>query len=122
MNSLRRTIRLILLCCVPSLGSAAEKTNVILIMADDIGYECYQPYGGTSYQTPVLNTLAATGMRFDHAYSNPICTPTRVKIMTGLSNVRNYASFSVLKNTERTFGHMMQDAGYRTAIAGKWQL
>ena len=122
MNSLRRTIRLILLCCAPSLGSAAEKTNVILIMADDIGYECYQSYGGTSYQTPVLNTLAATGMRFDHAYSNPICTPTRVKIMTGLSNVRNYASFSVLKNTERTFGHMMQDAGYRTAIAGKWQL
>lgn len=101
---------------------AAEKTNVILIMADDIGYECYQPYGGTSYQTPVLNRIAAQGMRFEHAYSNPICTPTRVKIMTGLSNVRNYSSFSILNKTERTLGHMMQDAGYRTAIAGKWQL
>lgn len=103
-------------------AAAVEKTNVILIMADDIGYECYEPYGGTSYQTPVLNRIAKEGVRFAHAYSNPICTPTRVKIMTGLSNVRNYASFSVLKKTEWTFGHMMQDAGYRTAIAGKWQL
>lgn len=101
---------------------AAKKTNVILIMADDIGYECYGAYGGTSYKTPVLDRLAANGMRFDHAYSNPVCTPTRVKIMTGLRNVRNYASFSVLKRKERTFGHMMLDAGYRTAIAGKWQL
>jgi len=91
-------------------------------MADDIGYECYGAYGGSSYQTPVLDKMAQQGMRFDHAYANPLCTPTRVKIMTGLSNVRNYASFSTLKKTEKTFGHMMQDAGYRTAIAGKWQL
>jgi arylsulfatase A len=107
---------------LPGLAWAAPKTNVILIMADDIGYECYGAYGGTSYQTPVLDRLAAAGVRFDHAYSQPICTPTRVKIMTGLRNVRNYASFSVLKKAERTFGHMMRDAGYRTAIAGKWQL
>ena len=103
-------------------GLNATKTNVILIMADDIGYEAYQAYGGTSYQTPVLNNMAAQGMRFNHAYSNPVCTPSRVKIMTGLRNVRNYVSFSILKQTERTFGHMLQDAGYRTAIAGKWQL
>ena len=101
---------------------AGEKTNVILIMADDIGYEAYGAFGGTSYQTPVLDRMAAEGMLFNHAYSNPVCTPSRVKIMTGLSNVRNYVSFSILKKTEKTFGHMMQDAGYRTAIAGKWQL
>ena len=105
-----------------NLVSRAEKTNVILIMADDIGYECYEAYGSTSYKTPVLNKMASGGMRFDHAYSNPVCTPSRVKIMTGLSNVRNYASFSILKKSERTIGHMMQDAGYHTAIAGKWQL
>jgi arylsulfatase A len=103
-------------------AGGSKKTNVILIMADDIGYECYGAYGGTSYQTPILDKMAAEGMRFKHAYSNPVCTPTRVKIMTGLSNVRNYASFSILKKTERTIGHMMQEAGYRTAIAGKWQL
>jgi arylsulfatase A-like enzyme len=107
---------------VPNLASGAEKTNVILIMADDIGYECYGAYGGTSYRTPVLDRMAANGMRFDHAYANPLCTPSRVKIMTGLSNVRNYAAFSILKRSEKTFGHMMRAAGYRTAIAGKWQL
>jgi len=87
-----------------------------MIMADDIGYECYQAYGGTSYKTPVLNKMAAAGMRFTHAYSNPVCTPTRVKLMTGLSNVRNYASFSILKKSDRTIGHMMQEAGYKTMV------
>ena len=107
---------------VDSATKAPLKTNVILIMADDIGYECYGAYGGTSYKTPVLDRMARQGMRFDHAYSNPVCTPSRVKIMTGLSNVRNYAAFGILRQSERTIGHMMKDAGYRTAIAGKWQL
>ena len=107
---------------VASATKAPLKTNVILIMADDIGYECYGAYGGTSYKTPLLDRMARQGMRFDHAYSNPVCTPSRVKIMTGLSNVRNYAAFGILRQSERTIGHMMKDAGYRTAIAGKWQL
>lgn len=101
---------------------ASSRTNVVLIMADDIGYECYESYGSTSYKTPVLNRLAREGMRFTNAYSNPVCTPTRIKIMTGLRNVRNYIGFSLLGKSERTIGHMMQDAGYKTAIAGKWQL
>ena len=104
--------------------NAAEtaRPNVVLIMADDIGYECYESYGSTSYKTPVLNRLAKEGMRFANAHSNPICTPTRIKIMTGLRNVRNYIGFSLLGKSERTIGHMMQGAGYKTAIAGKWQL
>ncbi len=102
--------------------AGAEKTNVIVIMADDIGYECYGSYGGTSYKTPVLDKMAEKGMRFSHAYSNPVCTPSRVKIMTGLSNIRNYSAFSILRKDSRTFGHMMQEAGYKTAVAGKWQL
>ncbi len=122
MNKNYRILTLLALLFIPLLAFGAEKTNVILIMADDIGYECYEAYGGTSYKTPVLNKMAEAGMRFDHAYSNPVCTPSRVKIMTSLSNVRNYTSFSTLKKTERTIGHMMKDAGYRTAIAGKWQL
>lgn len=109
------------LIAIPAV-SAAEKTNVIVIMADDIGYECYGVYGGTSYLTPNIDRLAADGIRFTHCYSQPLCTPSRVKIMTGKSNARNYAAFSILKKGERTFGHMMQDAGYRTAVAGKWQL
>ena len=103
-------------------SATAEKTNVIVIMADDIGYECYGTYGGTSYATPNIDRLAANGIRFNHCYSQPLCTPSRVKIMTGMSNVHNYAAFSILKKNARTFGHMMRDAGYRTAVAGKWQL
>ncbi len=122
MNRASPTLTLLALLLAPGLALGTEKTNIILIMADDIGYECYGAYGGTSYKTPVLDKMAERGMRFNHAYSNPVCTPSRVKIMTGLSNVRNYASFSVLKKTEKTIAHMLQDAGYKTAIAGKWQL
>tara|TARA_R110002049_G_scaffold285698_4_gene467029 strand:- start:177122 stop:178402 length:1281 start_codon:yes stop_codon:yes gene_type:complete len=102
--------------------TGADQPNIVLIMADDIGYECYGAYGGTSYATPNIDRLAASGIRFNHCYSQPLCTPSRVKIMTGKSNVRNYAAFSILKKGETTFGHMMRSAGYRTAIAGKWQL
>ncbi|MEO1526118.1 MAG: sulfatase-like hydrolase/transferase [Planctomycetota bacterium] len=129
----RNPIRLPTLVCVALILSHAaanhalanndsSRTNVVLIMADDIGYECYESYGSTSYKTPVLNRLAREGMRFTNAYSNPVCTPTRIKIMTGLRNVRNYIGFSLLGKSERTIGHMMQAAGYKTAIAGKWQL
>lgn len=122
-----RTTRIALVCAAtflmaPASAVSKDRTNVILIMADDIGYECYGAYGGTSYPTPNIDRLAANGMRFQHCYSQPLCTPTRVKVMTGKSNTRNYAAFSVLKRSERTFGHMLRDAGYRTAIAGKWQL
>ena len=61
----------------------AKKPNIVLIMADDLGYECIGANGGTSYQTPVLDSLAKTGMRFEHCYSQPLCTPSRVQIMTG---------------------------------------
>jgi arylsulfatase A len=106
----------------PLHAKSSDRPNIILIMADDIGYECYGSYGGTSYSTPNLDRMAANGLRFDHCYSQPLCTPSRVKIMTGMSNVRNYSAFSILKKDQRTFGHMLRSAGYRTAIAGKWQL
>lgn len=99
-----------------------EKPNVILIMADDLGYEALSCNGGQSYQSPNLDKLARTGMRFTHCYVNPLCTPTRVALMTGLYNSRNYVRFGTLKHGEKTFGHMMRDAGYATCVVGKWQL
>ena len=105
-----------------SVSAPTERPNVILIMADDVGYECFGCYGSRQYQTPNIDRLAREGMRFTHCYSQPLCTPSRVKLMTGLSNVRNYSAFSVLNPDQRTIGHHMQAAGYRTFIAGKWQL
>ena len=91
-------------------------------MADDMGYECIGANGGTSYATPNIDRLAERGMRFEHCYSNPACTPSRVLIMTGRFNVYNYTRFAQLKRGENTFGHVLAKAGYATCIAGKWQL
>ncbi len=99
-----------------------RQPNVILIMADDVGYECFSCYGSRQYKTPHIDRLARQGLRFRHCYSQPLCTPSRVKLMTGLSNVRNYSAFSVLNRDQKTIGQYMKAGGYRTAVAGKWQL
>ncbi|MBI9016396.1 MAG: sulfatase-like hydrolase/transferase [Phycisphaerae bacterium] len=105
-----------------SVASQKSKTNIILIMADDIGFECFGCYGSKMYSTPNLDKLAADGIRFTHCYAQPLCTPSRVKLMTGKSNIRNYVDFSVLDKSQQTFGQMLKTVGYKTCIAGKWQL
>ncbi len=100
----------------------ARKPNLIVIMADDLGYETIGANGGTSYKTPVLDRLAATGVRFTHCYVQPLCTPTRVQMMTGLYNIRNYINFGNMDPRAVTFAHHLKAAGYATCIVGKWQL
>ena len=102
--------------------SESKKPNVILIMADDMGYECVAANGAEEYKTPALDQLAAEGVRFTNAFANPLCTPSRVKIMTGQYNVKNYVKFRVLDRSQKTFAHYMKEAGYKTVVAGKWQL
>ncbi len=101
---------------------AQERPNIVLIMADDFGYECVGANGGTSWSTPHLDELARTGLRFEHCYSQPLCTPSRVQLMTGIYNVRNYTRFGVLPETETTFANLLQNVGYETCVIGKWQL
>jgi len=113
---------LLLVFSLWSFGAEDTKPNLILIMSDDMGYECVQANGGTSYQTPHLDKLARTGARFTHCYSQPLCTPSRVKIMTGMSNIRNYVRFGVLDREQTTFAHLLKKSGYATCIVGKWQL
>ena len=99
-----------------------SKPNIVLIMADDLGIETMGSYGGTLYKTPNLDRLAANGARFEHCYAQPICTPSRVQLMTGQYNVRNYTKFGLLPRGETTFAHKLKAEGYATCIAGKWQL
>lgn len=100
----------------------ALRPNIVLIMADDMGYECVGANGSEFYRTPNLDRLAAEGMRFEHCYSQPICTPSRVQIMTGRYNSRNYVRFGLLHPNEITFANVLKEAGYKTCVAGKWQL
>jgi len=114
-------ITLILIACqVPK--EKALKPNVILIMADDIGFECLSINGSTSYKTPVLDSLAKNGINFKRALSQPLCTPSRVKIMTGKYNYKNYEYFTYLNPNQKTFGNLFKENGYKTAVVGKWQL
>lgn len=101
---------------------AAAQPNLILIVADDLGFETIGANGGTSYRTPVLDQLAANGVRFTHCFVQPLCTPTRVQLMTGQSNVRNYVRFGFMDPQSVTFANLLKAAGYVTGITGKWQL
>ncbi|MHC4557824.1 MAG: sulfatase-like hydrolase/transferase [Planctomycetota bacterium] len=100
----------------------SKHPNIVLIMADDLGHECLGCYGSASYKTPVLDELAGIGVLFEDCHAQPLCTPSRVKIMTGRSNARNYIKFGEFDFREKTFAHVMKSAGYDTCIVGKWQL
>jgi arylsulfatase A len=106
----------------PAAAQETRPPNIVLILADDLGYEGLSSNGSTSYHTPNLDDLAASGMRFERAYAMPLCTPTRSLLMTGRFNFRNYEQFGHLKTGEQTFANFIHDAGYATAMVGKWQL
>ncbi len=120
----RRFLAFLLLLIAGFQAAAQDRRpyNIVLIMADDAGVETVATYGGNSHATPEINRLAAEGVRFDNAHSQPLCTPSRVKIMTGQHNYRNYEQFAYLRPEVTTFGHALKAAGYRTLVAGKWQL
>jgi arylsulfatase A len=99
-----------------------KQPNIILIMADDIGFEAFGSYGNTNYKTPRIDKMAANGMQFNYCYAQPLCTPSRVQIMTGKYNFRNYLKFGSLDMNETTFAHVLKSEGYKTCIVGKWQL
>lgn len=98
-----------------------NRPNIILILADDMGRECIGTYGST-YNTPNLDRLAEVGIKFNNGFSQPLSTPSRVQLMTGKYNNKNYSKFEFLNQTEKTFANLAKDAGYTTMIAGKWQL
>ncbi len=83
-------IYLLILSTIFSLKlKAQDKPNIVFIMADDVGAEVLQSYGGESYATPNLNKLAESGLQFNYAFTTPLCTPTRVQVMSGQYPFRN---------------------------------
>ena len=119
---------LLALCYVASatcLVYADERPNIVLILADDVGHECLGCYGGESHRTPNLDHLAKTGIRFQHCYSMTVCHPTRLTLMTGRYPFRfNDAKWGSFPRSaeSQTFSKILADAGYATAVTGKWQL
>ena len=100
-------------------------------MIDDLGAEAVGAYGGTSYQTPEMDKLAAKGMRFDNAFAQPMCMISRATLMSGRYGFRSGLPRNIdpvarggvgWGKNEITFANLLQDAGYTTAISGKWHL
>ncbi|MCB1227880.1 MAG: sulfatase-like hydrolase/transferase [Verrucomicrobiales bacterium] len=96
--------------------------NVVFILADDLGRECLECYGGESYRTPNLNRLAQEGTRFEGCYATPMCSPTRCMLMTGRHNFRNYVQWARADFDQPMLAREMKRGGYDTALFGKWHL
>lgn len=110
-----------------AINAADPKPNILLIMADDVGCDAIGCYGGQSHPTPHIDSLARGGMKFDHAYSMPVCHPSRVCLMTGRYPFRfgpagmKWGDFPDAAEGI-SIADRMKQAGYATAVAGKWQL
>lgn len=128
---LRTPISLLLIlfcfsCAEKKKEPVAEKANIIFILADDLGYGDLEPYGQRQIQTPYLDMLADEGIRFTQHYAgSTVCAPSRSCLMTGLHTghtlIRGNASVP-LKNNSITVAKLLKEAGYRTALIGKWGL
>ena len=119
-----------LLAALPA--EAQQKPNVVFILADNVGYGDMGPYGGgelRGYATPNADRLAREGLRLTQFLVEPSCTPSRSALMTGQYSIRNGLSLAAIPGTPNTLsanaytmGQLFKDAGYATAIFGKWHL
>ncbi len=129
-------------CAIPA-ARADERPNVVLVLADDLGWADLGCYGADLHETPHLDQLAGSGLRFTHAYAPaPICSPTRAALLTGKAPARlqltiwsegsrrsptnrrllQAPSRHDLPHEELTLAELFSSAGYLTALVGKWHL
>ena len=102
-----------------------DQPNVILVMADDMGWAQTGYYGHPILKTPHLDAMAENGLRMDRFYAGaPSCTPTRASVMTGRTNDRTgaFRVGSYINKQEKMLSTAFKDAGYITAHFGKWHL
>ena len=111
-------------------SQAAEKPNIVVIMADDLGYGDVSCYGATGFKTPNIDRLAAEGQRFVSGYcSASTCTPTRYSFLTGNYAFRRKGTGiappnapAIIQSGTETIASVLKQAGYQTAVIGKWHL
>ncbi len=113
--------------------AASGKPHILFILVDDLGKEWISCYGAEGIETPNIDKLVMTGMKFENAWCMPQCTPTRVTLLTGQYPFRHGwtnhwdvprwgagAHFDAQQNT--SYANVLRDAGYATCAAGKWQI
>jgi arylsulfatase A-like enzyme len=121
---------LALVSVVNLVRAADNKPNIVYIVADDLGWKDVGFNGCTDIKTPNIDKLAATGARLEQFYAQPMCTPTRDALMTGRYPFRYGLQTAVIPSVstyglatdERLLPQALKEAGYKTAIIGKWHL
>ena len=106
---------------------SSRRPNVILILTDDQGYGDVGVHGNDVLRTPNLDRLAREGVRIKEFYVTPLCATTRASLLTGRYNQRTgvlwpFLGAEVLRHREVTLAEALKDAGYQTALIGKWHL
>jgi arylsulfatase A-like enzyme len=121
-----------LLAVAPAAQAADPRPNVVLILLDNLGQEWLGCYGSEEGRTPNIDGLAKTGVRFRHCYTPVVCGPSRIVLLTGRYPFRTgftlhhdaalYSGGGLDPAREMVLARLLRAAGYRTGIAGKWQI
>ena len=131
MYAFAKTLFLVLALLLAARAAIAGPPNIIVILADDLGYGDIGAYGATLIETPRLDRLAREGVRMTDFYaSGNVCTPSRAGLLTGRYPIRDGLAAGTVRVDDRrglppdtkTLAALLQDRGYRTALIGKWHL